>query len=77
VRIPRTFLRLPLVTRWVVAGALIAGIIGAAAGFAIGLAVYAPTAWFALFELGVPSACAGAVLGLVVGSAVLLVRRGR
>jgi hypothetical protein len=33
----------------------------------VGLQVYAPTAWFAIFEVGLPSALLGSVLGLVVG----------
>jgi hypothetical protein len=53
------------------------GVLGAVAGLVIGLAVYAPTAWFALFELAIPSTFVGAAAGLVIGSAVLLIRRAR
>ncbi|MBO9520107.1 MAG: hypothetical protein J7518_01105 [Nocardioidaceae bacterium] len=43
------------------------GILGGIAGLVVGLNVYAPTAWFAVFELGVPAALLGAIIGLVAG----------
>lgn len=48
-------------------GAMLAGGIGAIAGLVIGLHVRAATAWFAVFELGVPATAAGAVVGFVSG----------
>jgi hypothetical protein len=75
--VPRWLLRLPIMTRFVVAGGLLAGIAGGAAGLGIGLRAYPPTAWFAVLELGVPSALAGLLVGLLTGAAVLAVRRPR
>jgi hypothetical protein len=66
---------LPVLQRSAVAGALCAGVLGGAAGLVIGLIVYPPTAWFAVFELGVPVAIAGGLLGLASGAVVLAVRR--
>ncbi|MCD9625219.1 hypothetical protein [Rhabdothermincola salaria] len=53
------------------------GAVGAVVGLVLGLMANPPTAWFAVFELGVPSAVLGAVLGCVVGGAVSGVRRLR
>jgi riboflavin transporter FmnP len=50
------------------------GVIGAIVGLVVGLLAYPPTAWFAVFELGVPAAIAGGVVGLV---AALIVTAGR
>jgi hypothetical protein len=48
--------------------ALAGGALGSAAGLVRGLEVYAPTAWAAMFEVGIPSAALGALIGLgVVG----------
>jgi hypothetical protein len=66
--------RLPLPARWAVAGAATAGVIGAIAGLVIGLSVYAPTAAFAVVELGLPAAVAGGFLGLAVGVIVTAIR---
>ena len=52
-------------------------LIGGVVGLIVGLAAYPPTAWFAVFELGVPAAIVGAALGLTVGGVVALVRRIR
>ena len=76
-RMPRPLAELPVRLRYLVIGALAAGIPGCIAGLAIGLRVYAPTAWFATFELGIPSALAGAVLGMVTGSVVVAVQKAR
>lgn len=38
-------------------------VIGAVLGFIWGLFVHAPTAWFAAFEIGIPAAIVGAVVG--------------
>jgi hypothetical protein len=73
---PRWLADLPLILRFGVAGALILGFAGCVAGLVIGLTAYAPTAWFATFELGVPSAITGLAVGAMVGAAVSLgVRR--
>jgi hypothetical protein len=60
--------------RWAIVGAVSAGVVGAIVGLIVGLSVYAPTAWFAVFELGVPAGMAGAVVGFV---AALIVSAGR
>lgn len=64
--------QLPL--RMVVYGALVTGLAGCVAGLVIGLFVYAPTAWFATFEVGIPAAIIGSILGLVVGSLIVAVQ---
>jgi hypothetical protein len=65
----------PLPLRLAAVGAVGLGLLGSLIGLAIGLHVYAPTAWAATFEVGLPSAVLGAVLGAVVGSVALLLRR--
>lgn len=57
----------PLPLRHVIAGGVLLGVIGAAVGLIVGVVVYVPTAWFAMFELGVPAAVFGGTLGLVSG----------
>lgn len=64
----------PLPARCAIAGAASVGVIGAIVGLVVGLLAYPPTAWFAVFELGVPAAIAGGVVGLV---AALIVTAGR
>lgn len=64
-----------IVPRLSLAGAACAGFVGGIVGLVIGLRVYAPTAWFAVFELAVPAAFVGAFLGMVAGLLVLSVRR--
>ena len=46
----------------------------AVVGLIVGLHVYPPTAWFAVFELGVPAAIVGALLGLASGLSVRGIR---
>ncbi|HEV2885566.1 MAG TPA: hypothetical protein VGX49_01530 [Jatrophihabitans sp.] len=63
---------------WIVGwAALVCGAIGLVAGFVRGLSVYAPTAWAAAFEVGIPAAVAGAVIGLGTAGVRTLVRRIR
>jgi len=76
-RTPPWLAELPLLQRYAMVAALIAGIAGCVAGLVLGLYTYVPTAWFATFELGIPAALAGAVVGLVLGSVVLTYRRVR
>src|SRR5205807_2015545 len=68
---------MPSPPRWMATGAIVLGTLGGIAGLIIGLNVYPPTAWAALFELGIPAATAGAILGIVVDLMVLLSRRLR
>ena len=51
-------------------GAVAGALIGAIAGLIIGLDANPATAWFAVFELGIPAGIAG---GLVGGVAALIV----
>jgi hypothetical protein len=66
---------LPQVMRWVVVGAASLGSAGAIVGLVVGLHVYAPTAPFAIVELGLPATLVGGLVGLVTGSMVALGRR--
>ncbi len=59
--------------RFTTVGMLCAGVVGAIVGLIVGLQVYAPTPWFAVFELGVPSAIVGAVMGLLTGASTVAV----
>lgn len=65
---------LPTVPRSVLLGMIIAGAAGVIAGLVIGLRAYAPTAPFAMLELGLPAALCGALIGLAVG---LLIKAGQ
>lgn len=58
---------LPVFFRCVAIGTLLAGAVGGVVGLVLGLYAYWPTAWFAVFELGVPSAVLGALIGAVAG----------
>ena len=61
--------------RWAVIGAVSAGVVGGAVGLLLGLRTNASTAWFAIFELGIPSSIVGGVLGLLIGAIAYLVSR--
>ncbi len=67
--------QLTLLPRAVLIGALSAGITGGTVGLVVGLLTYAPTAPFAVLELGLPATIVGAVSGLVIGSIILAIRR--
>ena len=54
--------------RWASRGAVVAGLLGAVVGLVVGLRVHPATAWFAVFEIGVPAAIVGAVLGAAAGA---------
>jgi hypothetical protein len=60
-----------------VIGALIAGCIGGAVGLGLGLSAHPPTAWFAILEVGIPSAVIGTWLGLAAGCMAIIVKRVR
>jgi hypothetical protein len=66
---------LTLPTRWAAVGASSLGTVGAIFGLVIGLFTYAPTAPFALVELGLPAAVAGGVVGLAASLLVIAGRR--
>jgi hypothetical protein len=67
-------MRLPVLARFFVVGTVCTGAAGCVAGLAIGLLVYPPTAWFGIFELGIPAAIVGGIVGLLSGSVVLAAR---
>ncbi len=46
-------------------GAVALGACGGAVGLVVGLFAHPATAWFAVLEVGVPTAVAGSVLGLL------------
>ena len=58
---------LALPRRGAVIGAVVAGAVGGVVGLIVGLLAYPPTAWFAVFELGVPAAVLGGLVGLAAG----------
>lgn len=58
----------PLKAKWAGLGAAGAGVVGGIIGLVVGLDAHPPTAWFAVFELGIPSAILGALLGLLAGA---------
>ncbi|HEY5196729.1 MAG TPA: hypothetical protein VIJ51_06855 [Solirubrobacteraceae bacterium] len=68
---------MPLPARLACVGAISAGALGAIAGLVIGLVTHPPTAWFAVFEAGLPAGIAGGLLGLIAGTAGLVVSAAR
>lgn len=66
---------MPVIPRFAVVGSAAAFLLGALIGLVIGLFAYPPTAWFALFELGVPAGILGAVIGALVGFVTAAVQR--
>ena len=61
--------------RWTRIGAVVGGAIGGIVGLVVGLEVNPATAWFAVFEVGIPCAMAGALLGCVLGAVFAFGRR--
>ncbi len=68
--------RRDLVARMAVIGAGLGGIVGGIVGLVVGVIVYAPTAWFAVIELGAPVAVVGGVGGLITGLMMKAAHRG-
>jgi len=66
---------MPLAMRWATLGAAGAGLVGGVVGLIVGLFAYPPTAWFAVFELGVPAAILGGLIGLLAGAIASLAKR--
>jgi ABC-type uncharacterized transport system permease subunit len=69
--------RSSLPATWAAAGAAAIGVIGAIVGLIIGLRAYAPTAPFAVIEVGLPAAIVGGLVGLVTGTIVRAKRRSK
>lgn len=68
---------IPTPARWSLVAAIGLGAIGGVVGLVLGLAAYPPTAWFAVFEVGIPSGMVGAVIGLAAGSVAWCIHRLR
>jgi hypothetical protein len=67
----------PTPLRWAATGAVIAGIVGGIVGLVLGLLAHPATAWFAVFELGIPASVLGGLVGLVAGAIAATVARRR
>jgi hypothetical protein len=67
----------PILRRFLLVGAACTGVAGAVVGLILGLRANPATAWFAIFEVGIPALVAGAVLGLAIGLFGLAVRKVR
>jgi prolipoprotein diacylglyceryltransferase len=65
----------PLFLRWAAIGAVLAGLLGGVVGLVVGLWAYPPTAWFAIFEAGIPASILGGLVGLAIGAIVYAVCR--
>jgi ABC-type uncharacterized transport system permease subunit len=63
------------VTRYAVVGATACAILGGLVGLLLGLRAYPATAWFAVFEVGVPAGIVGAAVGALVGLLAVTVQR--
>ena len=63
----------PLVFRWTAVGAMFGGVVGGIVGLVVGLIAYPPTAWFAVFEAGIPAAVVGGTVALVLSALVACV----
>jgi hypothetical protein len=72
---------LPLILRWAAIGAVSAAVVGGVVGLVVGLRVHPATAWFAVFELGIPASILGGLFGLASGAIAYavqwMVRRAR
>jgi hypothetical protein len=58
-------------------GAAVGGAAGAIVGLIVGLLVHAQTAWFAVFEAGIPASLLGGLTGLAAAALVTAGRRLR
>ena len=67
-RVMTSLRALPLILRWAAIGAVSAAVVGGVVGLVVGLLVHPATAWFAVFELGIPASILGGLLGLACGA---------
>lgn len=67
--------RWSLLKRCATLGAVAGGVIGAIAGLIIGLDANPATAWFAVFEVGIPAGIAGGLVGCVAALIAAATRR--
>jgi hypothetical protein len=65
---------LPPIQRCAAIGAVCAAVVGGVAGLIVGLFAHPATAWFAVFELGIPAAILGGLLGLAGGAIACVVK---
>lgn len=65
---------MPLVALCALVGSATAFVLGGLVGFVLGLRANPSTVWFAVFEVGVPTAVLGAALGAVIGLIVVFVQ---
>ena len=65
----------PVGRRWGAAGAAAGGLLGAVVGLIVGLHAHPATAWFAVFEVGIPAAVVGGIIGLAAGAIASAFRR--
>lgn len=77
VGIPADIAHMGLPLRCTVLGTVAVGTAGAIAGLILGLLANPPTAWFAVFEGGIPAAIVGGILGLLAGLLAEAARRFR
>jgi ABC-type antimicrobial peptide transport system permease subunit len=61
--------------RWAAVGAASLGVVGAVVGLIVGFYVHAPTAPFAMVELGLPATIAGGCVALIIGTILAAGRR--
>jgi hypothetical protein len=56
-------------------GSAFGGVVGGVVGLVVGIEANPGTAWFAVFELGIPAAILGGLFGLCAGALLSLGRR--
>jgi ABC-type uncharacterized transport system permease subunit len=65
----------PILSRWAAIGLLCGFIVGAVLGLVVGLDANPSTAWFAVFEAGIPAAFLGGLIGVVSAAVTHVVQR--
>ena len=67
--------QVPIAPRCAIFGSLIGGAVGGIVGLVLGIHAYPPTAWFAVFEVGIPGGVVGGLVGAMVGVTLWAYRR--